>query len=118
VGLRTVPAAAATVKQPRPLSPFQRDESLEVTGPHIKSGDAPLALCLVRGFPTARLPERGLRENLDDEPKCVAVTAICGGGRPATDKRHPGYTVLQSAPSYAAALRGEDAESGILPNWS
>ena len=42
------------------------------------------------------------------------------GERLATVKRHPGYTVLQSAPSYAAALHetgeGEDAESGVLPS--
>jgi hypothetical protein len=35
---------------------------------------APPALCLARGFPTARLPEHGLRGNLDYKPP-IAVTA-------------------------------------------
>src|SRR5262245_2223981 len=83
---------------------------------------APPALCLARGFPTARLPEHGLRGNLDYEPHFLRPRPSVAGERLATVKRHPGYTVLQSAPSYAAALHvigeGEDAESGILPIWS
>jgi hypothetical protein len=39
--------------------------------------------------PTARLPERGLRENLDHEPP-YAATALCGGERLASDIGHPG----------------------------
>jgi hypothetical protein len=39
--------------------------------------------------PTARLPERGLRENLDHEPP-YAATAYVVGERLATDIGHPG----------------------------
>src|SRR5262245_1727892 len=47
----------------------QRDESLEVAGNLITNPEmTPPALCLERGFPTARLPSR-LRENLGNEPQ-------------------------------------------------
>src|SRR5262245_66411577 len=81
---------------------------------------APPALCLARGFPTARLPEHGLRGNLDYEPHFLRPRHHVAGERLATDKGHPGYTVLQSAPSYAAARHetgeGEQAEVGIVHN--
>jgi hypothetical protein len=61
-----------------------------------------------------------LRENLDYEPHFYRGHGMWRGERLATVKRHPGYTVLQSAPSYAAALHetgeGEEAESGVLPS--
>jgi hypothetical protein len=39
--------------------------------------------------PTARLPERGLRENLDTSPP-YAATAHVAGERVASDIGHPG----------------------------
>src|SRR5262245_6256294 len=53
----------------------------------------PPALCLVRGFPTARLPSR-LRKNLGNEPSVWRPRHVAGE-RLATVKRHPGYTVWQ-----------------------
>ena len=53
--------------------------------------DGPTARARVEGKPGQRTPP-------------YAATALCGGERLATVNRHPGYTVLQSAPSYAAAL--------------
>ena len=63
--------------------------------------------------PTARLPEHGLRENLDYEtPK--SGHGIVTGERLATDKRHPGYTVLESAPSMPLLLpRHGEGESAF-----
>ena len=46
----------------------------------------------------------GLRENLGNEPQLFRGHGMWRGSGWPPIKRHPGYTVLQSAPSYAAAL--------------
>ena len=78
------------------------DEALGDAGLHTNTGDARRELCLVRGFPTARLPERGLRENQGKRTPLSSVgghgLVIVAGERLATDNRHPGYTVLECAP--------------------
>jgi hypothetical protein len=57
VGFATVP--------PGPKGP---NEEQADAGQHINTGDARREVCPVRGFPTARLPERGLRDNQANEP--------------------------------------------------
>jgi hypothetical protein len=102
VGLTTVPAAAATVRF-RDL--FLRHGAMSRQGlpdPITNPETSPPALCLERGFPTARLA----RARVEGKPGHLtpfAVTALCDGERLAPDIGHPGYTVMQSAPSYAAA---------------
>jgi hypothetical protein len=45
------------------------NEEQAVAGLHNNTGDARRELCPVRGFPTARLLERELRENQDTTPR-------------------------------------------------
>jgi hypothetical protein len=80
VGLTTVPAAATTVSSDD-LFPSWRDESSGVAGPQERNRRwRRRHFASQRGFPTARLPEHGLRGNLDYEPPLLAATALCGGG--------------------------------------
>ena len=74
-----------------------------------------------RGFPTARLLERELRDNQDTSTPSGSVgghgQVIVAGERLATDYRHPGYTVLEYAPLEprpSAMREGRVAESGAM----
>jgi len=51
-----------------------------------------------RRFPTARLPECGLRDSKDTNPIVVTMAIHGGGERLVTGKRHPWYTTLKSTP--------------------
>jgi hypothetical protein len=93
---------AAVFHRPCPCrGPLGLDEGSTV--PARKTGHAPPALTAKAGSdgPTARARVEG-KPGQRTPP--YAATALCGGERLATVNRHPGYTVLQSAPSYAAAL--------------
>ncbi len=68
-------------------------------------------------LPTARLPERGLRDSEDLEPQCLSRVCVAGSGRPPI-KGSPRKTVLGSAP-FTPLLssdsgEGEVAEGGLL----
>ena len=72
-------------------------------------------------FPTARLPECGLRDSKDTNPTVFVMTLHGEGERLVTDKGHPWYTTLKSTPSIPFSSltgEGEVAENEIWPNLS
>ena len=69
-----------------------------------------------KGFPTARLLERELRDNQSTKPPRDRRAGR--GGELALDKMHSGYTVLECAPLEprpSASREGRVAESGTEP---
>ena len=70
-----------------------------------------------KGFPTARLLERELRDNQAKNPRGHYVPDVTGR-RLAPDIGQPGYTVLECAPREprpSAMREGRVAESGAMP---
>jgi hypothetical protein len=117
VGLGTVPAAAATGQAMKTSLRFSAMSPYGLPGLRSKPEMTPPALCLVRGFPTARLPSTaegkpGLQTPFL-RPRHVA------GERLATDKTASRlYGVAKcSLPDRDPPQDGEreEAESGVLP---
>jgi hypothetical protein len=115
VGLATVPAAARDDDWPQGRYILFVPGAMSRQGlpdPNNKSGDAPPALTARAGSdgPTARARAEG-------KPG-LRTPVFCVGERLATDKRHPGYTVLQCASFIPLPLpmsgEGEEAEGETL----
>ena len=86
--------------------------------PAVQNRTCTAGTCLDKGIPTARLPERGLRESEDHEPPVCGHGIMWRGSGWPPIKGSPRYTVLKSAPSMPLPPRageGEDAEGGLLP---
>jgi len=76
----------------------QSDTSRSLPQPHAAKRKADNAKGARDSVPTARVPERGLRENEDHEPRRCHGVCVAGSGWPPI-KGSPRYTVLQCAPS-------------------
>ena len=114
----SVPAAVRDGHTHYPSLRHGRDEPPVVAGPHEKSGDAPPELHRRKRLPTARLPERGLRDSEDLRTPFLRPRHVVGE-RLATDKRQSSVNGAEKRSLHTAPLlingEGEEAEGGLLP---